>query len=508
MICNNCGYVNPDNNKYCANCGKRFTRIQSELTDMNPEIQEIKEELAGNNRYHKDTTSNKRNIPTSYKLLACGLIIIILLLVGFAIPGNNDTTPLINDTPNNTNTTGLNDTDNTTKAIQSVINVTVNNNLKAGDTVNISGYLSDDSNKKLIDCEIIVNIDGNEYKTRTDTNGYYQQTINQITAGTHKITVLYAGDENIKGSQNSTTLNVEYKKSNITLELEDQLNQSNKIILKCMLTDDENKPITNAQVKINTLNHEQTINTDNNGQYQVEITNLEHKTQNITAKYEGDNNHEGSQATVQLKVEKEKTIMNAKIDDSTDEKIKVTGNLKNDKNQPLNNVAINLNSGNQELKTNTNETGDFSLETNDVNTTQIILSYEGNDTTDSAQKILQVEKVKIKTSITVKSNDTPQEGDNVTINGILKDEKNHPLENATIKISDGRHEYTTNTDDNGEYNYTISNITEKNSDITVTYEGNNTYSECHDKIVILIDTDNVNSTTNQSDIHTNTSNYH
>ena len=81
MICNNCGYINPDNNKYCANCGKRFTRIQSELTDINPEMQEIKEELAGNDRYHNDTASNKRSIPTSYKLLACGLIIIVLLVL-------------------------------------------------------------------------------------------------------------------------------------------------------------------------------------------------------------------------------------------------------------------------------------------------------------------------------------------------------------------------------------------------------------------------------------------
>lgn len=497
MICNNCGYNNPDNNKYCANCGKRFTRIQSELTDMNPEIPEIKEELAGNNRYHEDTTSNKSSIPTSYKLLACGLIIIILLIVGFATPGNNNTIPLINDTSNNTNSTTFNDSDNTTKAIQSIINVTVNKNLKAGDTANISGYLSDENNNKLIDCEIIVNIDGNEYKTRTDTNGYYQQIINQITAGSHKTTVLYAGAENIKGVQNTTTINVEHIKSNITLELEDQLNQSNKIILKGVLSDEDHKPITNAQVKITTSDHEQTVNTDNNGQYQVEITNLEHKTQNITAKYEGDNNIEGSQATVEIKVEKEKTILDAKIDDSTDEKIKVTGTLKSEENNALNDVGIKLKSDNQEVTANTNESGEFTLETTDVNTTQIILSYDGNDTSDSAQKTLQVEKEKIKTSITVKSNDTPEEGKPITITGILKDEKNHPLENATIKINDGTHEYTTITNDNGEYNYTISNITEKNTTIIVVYEGNDTYNECQDKMILSGDSDKLNSTSHK-----------
>ena len=498
MKCNNCGYVNPDENDYCAKCGKKFTRIQSELTDMNPEIPPVNTNSNTQRpRYKKQTTTDKiRNIPTSYKLLACIAIIILIVLVGFATPGNNDTIPLLNNSDNNPNNNAYNDTDNNTKPIETILTLTTNNNIKAGENANINGTLYDETNKTLIDCVISVNIDGNEYQTKTDTDGKYSYEYNDATAGDHKITVLYAGDENIEASQNSTTLNVEYIKSNITLEIENKLTTEDKIVAKGKLVNEDNTPIANAQVKIITEKTEQSVTTQSDGSYSLDITDIELKTQNITAKYEGDHNTEGCQATTQVEIDKLKTKLEAGINDVKDNLISITGLLTDEDNNPITNAPITIETDNQDNTTSTDENGQISTDINDDNTTKVELEYEGNDTTDSSQITLPVEKEKIKTSIDVKTNDTPEIGQSITVTGTLKDEDNHPLEDATIKLTLDGKEHTLKTDSNGQYETTL-NITSSSTEISVVYEGNNIYEQCHDTLKLKIEDNNttLNNTT-------------
>ncbi|RAP50408.1 MAG: hypothetical protein BZ136_01350, partial [Methanosphaera sp. rholeuAM74] len=149
----------------------------------------------------------------------------------------------------------------------------VNDNLpvviRLGDVFTISGTLIDETDAPVGNAEIAFIINGETYTNTTDENGQYEYNYQPSEINDNNLyEVRYSGDNNYDLARNyvGSFFDVELSKATITISADDVI--LNKLTtVTGLLTDNNNNPISNAEIELVINDEEYTVTTDDEGIY-------------------------------------------------------------------------------------------------------------------------------------------------------------------------------------------------------------------------------------------------
>ena len=187
--------------------------------------------------------------------------------------------------------------------------LTINNiaSVYKGNTITISGKFTDETGNTLKNTLLTLNINGKQYKTKTNQQGKYVYKYKTNTAGTNKITVTYKGNTKYTKTSTHKTFTVKNKiNTKIRFNNIPTVNIGEDIPIKGKFTDADGNPLKNTVLNVKINNEKYTMNIDETGSYNYVYTTQKTGKNTITISYPGNNTH------VKTSVQKTFTVTNYK----------------------------------------------------------------------------------------------------------------------------------------------------------------------------------------------------
>ena len=353
--------------------------------------------------------------------------------------------------------------------------------------ITISGILKDEFGNIIVNKEIIITINGQEYTTTTDNDGKYNYKYTTEMTGLHNIEVIYAGDTTYFPSNdttyfpsnNKTTFNVRKINTNLSINDINDTTIGQEIEISGVLTDEFGNNVPNATIKIIVNGNQQnTTITDAEGNYKV-IINDTLGLNTVFVIYDGNYKYYPSNNQTSFNTTTNTMISINNIDDTTiGSSININGTLKDGEGNTLSNTNIIITINGQEYTVITDNDGKYNYiyTTSTLGENIVGVSFIGNATHKPSNNQTSFNVRKINTNLSIDTIDDTTIGSNITISGILTDEFGNTLPNTSIVIIINGQEYTTTTDNDGKYNYIYTTSTLGENIISVNYHGDNKYS--------------------------------
>ena len=409
---------------------------------------------------------------------------IINVIVGYI--GNSTHNPSANTTSFNVN------------KINTKLTVTSNNTIEIGKNTSIEGILKDEFGHVLSNFNITLNIGGKLVNVTTNEFGYYKTTFIPTQEETISIIGFYGGNALYNQVENKTIINV--TKINTTIKLNNikTTTYGNNAQISGTLTDIYGNIISNVNVTLMINNRQVIVTTDEKGVFTytyktdfVDINEVQAIYYGIdTYKINGDIKYffvVGIETSISINEIKNTTM-------STHVLIK--GTLKDEFGNIMANTKVVLTVNNQMVSLVTDEFGHYTYDyiTNVLGTNEVYVIYEGNNSHDYSTNVTSFNVRKISSIIDVNKISTIVIGNNVTVNGTLKDEFGNKLVNTTISLNINDKTVNVTTDNNGNYKYTFQTNKIEVNTIDVSYSVNDSYLSANTRVAfdvrkILTDVD-------------------
>ena len=409
---------------------------------------------------------------------------IINVIVGYI--GNSTHNPSANTTSFNVN------------KINTKLTVTSNNTIEIGKNTSIEGILKDEFGHVLSNFNITLNIGGKLVNVTTNEFGYYKTTFIPTQEETISIIGFYGGNALYNQVENKTIINV--TKINTTIKLNNikTTTYGNNAQISGTLTDIYGNIISNVNVTLMINNRQVIVTTDEKGvftyTYKTDFVDINEVQAiyygNDTYKMNGDIKYffvVGIETSISINEIKNTTM-------STHVLIK--GTLKDEFGNIMANTKVVLTVNNQMVSLVTDEFGHYTYDyiTNVLGTNEVYVIYEGNNSHDYSTNVTSFNVRKISSIIDVNKISTIVIGNNVTVNGTLKDEFGNKLVNTTISLNINDKTVNVTTDNNGNYKYTFQTNKIEVNTIDVSYSGNDSYLSANTRVAfdvrkILTDVD-------------------
>ena len=419
-------------------------------------------------------------------------------IVSVNYPGNNKYSPSSNQTSFNVRKI------NTNLSIDTIDDTTIESD------ITISGILKDEFGNIIVNKEIIITINGQEYTTTTDNDGKYNYKYTTEMTGLHNIEVIYAGDTTYFPSNNKTTFNVRKINTNLSINDINDTTIGQEIEISGVLTDEFGNNVPNATIKIIVNGNQQnTTITDAEGNYKV-IINDTLGLNTVFVIYDGNYKYYPSNNQTSFNTTTNTMISINNIDDTTiGSSININGTLKDGEGNTLSNTNIIITINGQEYTVITDNDGKYNYiyTTSTLGENIVGVAFTGNATHKPSNNQTSFNVRKINTNLSINDIDNTTIGKDITISGVLTDEFGNTLPNTSIVIIINGQEYTTTTDDDGKYNYIYTTSTLGENIVNVNYPGDNKYSPSSNqtsfnvrKINTNLSIDTIDDTTIESDI--------
>ena len=351
--------------------------------------------------------------------------------------------------------------------------------------ITISGILKDEFGNIIVNKEIIITINGQEYTTTTDNDGKYNYKYTTEMTGLHNIEVIYAGDTTYFPSNNKTTFNVRKINTNLSINDINDTTIGQEIEIIGVLTDEFGNNVPNATIKIIVNGNQQnTTITDAEGNYKVIIKNTL-GLNTVFVIYDGNYKYYPSNNQTSFNVRRINTNLSINDIDNTTigRDITISGVLTDEFRNKLINTSIVIIINGQEYTTTTDDDGKYNYiyTTSTLGENIVNVNYPGDNKYSPSSNQTSFNVRKINTNLSIDTIDDTTIGSDITISGVLTDEFGNLLANKEIIITINGQEYTTTTDNDGKYNYTyMVNTLDQNTDI-VNYLGDNKYSSSNNQ---------------------------
>ena len=358
-------------------------------------------------------------------------------------------------------------------------------NTHIGDSIEISGILTDVNGTVLTNKNIIITIDNQQHTITTDDNGKYRITHTITSSGEKTVLVTYDGDTAYNPSSNQTSFNVRKINTTISLDNISDTTIDSTIWISGILKDEFGNILPNTQVSILINTHNITTTTDVNGKYNYSYTTTTLGENRIMVGYIGNDKYSSSYNETSFNVHRINTNLSIDtIDDTTiGSDITISGILKDEFGNLLANKEIIITIDGQEYTTTTDNDGKYNYiyKTEMTGLHNIEVIYAGDTTYFPSNNKTTFNVRKINTNLSIDTiDDTTIESD-ITISGVLTDEFGNLLANKEIIITINGQEYTTTTDNDGKYNYTYMVNTLDQNTVIVNYLGDNKYSSSNNQ---------------------------
>ena len=409
---------------------------------------------------------------------------IINVVVGYI--GNSTHNPSANTTSFNVN------------KINTKLTVTSNNTIEIGKNTSIEGTLKDEFGHVLSNFNITLNIGGKLVNVTTNEFGYYKTTFIPTQEETISIIGFYGGNALYNQVENKTIINVTKINTTITLNNIKTTTYGNNAQISGTLTDIYGNIISNVNVTLMINNRQVIVTTDEKGvftyTYKTDFVDINEVQAiyygNDTYKMNGDIKNffvVGIETSISINEIKNTTM-------STHVLIK--GTLKDEFGNIMANTKVVLTVNNQMVSLVTDEFGHYTYDyiTNVLGTNEVYVIYEGNNSHDYSTNVTSFNVRKISSIIDVNKISTIVIGNNVTVNGTLKDEFGNKLVNTTISLNINDKTVNVTTDNKGNYKYTFQTNKIEVNTIDVSYSGNDSYLSANTRVAfdvrkILTDVD-------------------
>ena len=284
-----------------------------------------------------------------------------------------------------------------TNPINTYINLNNINDVTNGNTATISGYYYYGNNQPLTSTPMRININGQQYATYTNNNGYFTYNYKTNKAGTNTVTVTYPGNKNFKQATTTKTFNV---KTNGPQNTYIKLNKIPDVEYYDYTTISghyyyaNNQPLRYTPLKLNINDESFTVTTDSNGYFEHEHFAEKVFKNKVTVSYPGNARFKGATASQTFNV-KVTSPVNTYLELDWIDNVKL-GNYATIKGYyhygyqsdsgplrrlyPLTQTTINLNINGVKYTTKTDNNGYFTYnyKTNKAGFTKVTASYAGN----------------------------------------------------------------------------------------------------------------------------------
>ena len=409
---------------------------------------------------------------------------IINVIVGYI--GNSTHNPSANTTSFNVN------------KINTKLTVTSNNTIEIGKNTSIEGTLKDEFGHVLSNFNITLNIGGKLVNVTTNEFGYYKTTFIPTQEETISIIGFYGGNALYNQVENKTIINVTKINTTITLNNIKTTTYGNNAQISGTLTDIYGNIISNVNVTLMINNRQVIVTTDEKGvftyTYKTDFVDINE----VQAIYYGNDTYKmNGDIKYFLVVGIETSISINEIKNTTmSTHVLIKGTLKDEFGNIMANTKVVLTVNNQMVSLVTDEFGHYTYDyiTNVLGTNEIYVIYEGNNSHDYSTNATSFNVRKISSIIDVNKISTIVIGNNVTVNGTLKDEFGNKLVNTTISLNINDKTVNVTTDNNGNYKYTFQTNKIEVNTIDVSYSGNDSYLSANTRVAfdvrkILTDVD-------------------
>ena len=409
---------------------------------------------------------------------------IINVIVGYI--GNSTHNPSANTTSFNVN------------KINTKLTVTSNNTIEIGKNTSIEGTLKDEFGHVLSNFNITLNIGGKLVNVTTNEFGYYKTTFIPTQEETISIIGFYGGNALYNQVENKTIINVTKINTTITLNNIKTTTYGNNAQISGTLTDIYGNIISNVNVTLMINNRQVIVTTDEKGvftyTYKTDFVDINE----VQAIYYGNDTYKmNGDIKYFLVVGIETSISINEIKNTTmSTHVLIKGTLKDEFGNIMANTKVVLTVNNQMVSLVTDEFGHYTYDyiTNVLGTNEVYVIYEGNNSHDYSTNATSFNVRKISSIIDVNKISTIVIGNNVTVNGTLKDEFGNKLVNTTISLNINDKTVNVTTDNNGNYKYTFQTNKIEVNTIDVSYSGNDSYLSANTRVAfdvrkILTDVD-------------------
>ncbi|WP_302852626.1 hypothetical protein, partial [Methanosphaera stadtmanae] len=399
---------------------------------------------------------------------------------------------------NSTHNPSANTTSFNVNKINTKLTVTSNNTIEIGKNTSIEGTLKDEFGHVLSNFNITLDIGGKLVNVTTNEFGYYKTTFIPTQEETISIIGFYGGNALYNQVENKTIINVTKINTTITLNNIKTTTYGNNAQISGTLTDIYGNIISNVNVTLMINNRQVIVTTDEKGvftyTYKTDFVDINE----VQAIYYGNDTYKmNGDIKYFLVVGIETSISINEIKNTTmSTHVLIKGTLKDEFGNIMANTKVVLTVNNQMVSLVTDEFGHYTYDyiTNVLGTNEVYVIYEGNNSHDYSTNVTSFNVRKISSIIDVNKISTIVIGNNVTVNGTLKDEFGNKLVNTTISLNINDKTVNVTTDNNGNYKYTFQTNKIEVNTIDVSYSGNDSYLSANTRVAfdvrkILTDVD-------------------
>ena len=358
------------------------------------------------------------------------------------------------------------------------LDVTIDENVIYKDPVQIMGtlYYADEyvTNK---DIEIIVN---NETITTQTTNEYgeFEYGLTGEIIGENNITIKIKGDDKYNDLTHNLTFNVAKGSITITIEEIGEMLYGEETWIFGEVNEDTGNELDDIELNITINNKTYTTKTNENMfdyMFKSEILG----TNNVTVSFAGNDYYNQSSTKITYTVSKLNVLLT--LTDINDTKIgqevTITGELYDERDQPIANQTINIKINDITVTVQTNKDGIYGFvhEADTVGTNNITVNYDGTVGFESAEKETTFNVEKQETKLTLDNINNTKYNQTITITGKLSDITGKALSDESIALLVNDDEITIITDENGLFTYNYTTNTTGINNITADFDDNTNY---------------------------------
>jgi len=323
---------------------------------------------------------------------------------------------------------------------------------------------------------VIVNINGANYKLKTDSSGIVRLSTANLHPGNYIATISYAGNKYYSSA--TKKVNVVVNKANTIISSPD-VNVSYKDPngeMVATIINEYDKPLV-VTLSVNLNGKTYTVKTNSSGQASIPIDTLTPGTYTATISYKGSSNYKASNTTVKVTVTKADTIISAPdvsvaYKDPSGELVAV---ITNEQGKPLAvNLNVNFNGVDYTVRTDSNGQASIPIDTLSPGKYTATISYKGSANYKASTTTAKITVTKASTVISVQDVSVAYKDPNGKLVTTITNEHGKPLV-VNLNIELNGKTYTVRTDSNGQANIPIDTLTPGNYTATISYKGSANY---------------------------------
>jgi hypothetical protein len=171
-------------------------------------------------------------------------------------------------------------------AIETILTLTTSSPIKKGDVAVVKATLKNNKNQLLTNQDIIINVNNQNYKSKTDSYGVATFFVNNLSTGTYTIQGLYEGTPSFGSSYGNSSITVNADKTTIILNTP-TIYQGKKTSIKATLKDSKGRLVTNTKIIVTINKKSYSANTNSKGIANFKISGLKKGKHTVKASFTG-----------------------------------------------------------------------------------------------------------------------------------------------------------------------------------------------------------------------------